>query len=229
MNRVVAEDTCSGIGEVCPFEYSEMEGGDYMIVRVLLDISKPLSRGRKISMDDGSNGWVSFKYERLPNICYQCGRLTHSNKDCDLWLDSEATLTIQSRQFGAWMRAPLFSPTKKYTIVIPGIYANRKTGGGRQPRVGGGALPTAKLFLVNSNSMMPPKVSPVSTPLSNVIPIVDKDTRATKDIPPSFEGQRKKGVNFSKELNSINCELKMYDFMEGIDTDVTKKAHTILS
>lgn len=99
-----------------------------MRVRVLLDISKPLSHGRKISMDDGSNGWVSFKYERLPNICYQCGRLTHSNKDCDLWLDSEATLTIQSRQFGAWMRAPLFSPTKKYTIVVPGIYANRKTG-----------------------------------------------------------------------------------------------------
>lgn len=32
MNRVVAEDTCSGIGEVCPFEYSEMEGGDYMRV-----------------------------------------------------------------------------------------------------------------------------------------------------------------------------------------------------
>lgn len=69
MNRVVAEDICSGIGEVYPFEYSEMEGGDYMRVRVLY-ISKPLNRGRKISMDDGSNGWVSFKYERLSNISY---------------------------------------------------------------------------------------------------------------------------------------------------------------
>ena len=62
-NKVVAEGICSGIGEVCPSDFSVMEGSDFMRVRVILDISKPLSRGRKITLDDGSVGWVSFKYE----------------------------------------------------------------------------------------------------------------------------------------------------------------------
>ena len=40
---------------------------------------------------------MSFKYERLPNICYWCGRLTHDDRDCDLWIDSEGTLKTEQR------------------------------------------------------------------------------------------------------------------------------------
>ena len=62
---------------------------------------------------------MSFKYERLPNICYWCGCLTYSDK---------GTQDLESRQYGAWMRAPLFNPVKKVTIVVLGFYANRKVG-----------------------------------------------------------------------------------------------------
>ena len=102
-NKVVAKGICSGIGEVCPSDFSVMEGGDFMRMQVILDISKPLSCGRKITLDEGSIGWVSFKYERLPNICYWCGYITHSDKDCDLWVDSEGTLPVEARQYGAWL------------------------------------------------------------------------------------------------------------------------------
>ena len=40
MNKTVAEGICSGIGEVCPSEFSIMEGGDHVCVHVILDISK---------------------------------------------------------------------------------------------------------------------------------------------------------------------------------------------
>ena len=60
MNKTVAEGICSGIGEVCA---SESPTGDFLRVRVKIDILKLLSRGRKITIDDGSMGWVSFKYE----------------------------------------------------------------------------------------------------------------------------------------------------------------------
>ena len=43
-----------------------------MRVRVSIDVTLPLCRGRLISFENGDKGegWVSFKYERLPNICY---------------------------------------------------------------------------------------------------------------------------------------------------------------
>ena len=56
MNRVVAEGIYSRIGEVCKKENSVMEDGDFMRIRVIIDIFKPLCQGRNISMDDGSNG-----------------------------------------------------------------------------------------------------------------------------------------------------------------------------
>lgn len=126
MNKTVVEGICSSIREVCPSDFSDMEGGDYLRVRVVLDISKPLSCGRKITLDDGLVGWVSFKFGRLPNICYWCGCLTHRDKDCDLWLGSEGTLLVEARQYGAWMRAPLFSLAKKSTVVVTRFYKQRK-------------------------------------------------------------------------------------------------------
>lgn len=51
-----------------PQDVGEMKGGSFMRVRVKVDISKPLCRGRKISWDQNSEGWVMFEYERLPNI-----------------------------------------------------------------------------------------------------------------------------------------------------------------
>lgn len=46
------------------------ENGIFMRVRVTIDVSKRLSHGRVMSLDDEVRDWVSFKYERLLNICY---------------------------------------------------------------------------------------------------------------------------------------------------------------
>ena len=56
MNKMVAKGICSGIGEVCPSEFSIMEGGDHVCVRVILDISKPLCCERKITLEGGTTG-----------------------------------------------------------------------------------------------------------------------------------------------------------------------------
>ena len=67
-------------------EWGTHDGSSFMRIRVLVDTSKPLCRGRKLCMEDGKAGWVRFRYERLPNLCYWCGLLTHCDKDCDLWV-----------------------------------------------------------------------------------------------------------------------------------------------
>lgn len=42
-------------------------------VRVKVDVTKKLLRGKKITIKGDDGRWVYFKYERLPNFCYYCG------------------------------------------------------------------------------------------------------------------------------------------------------------
>lgn len=49
------------IGHVSiPQDSLEMKGGTFMRVRVAVDISRPLCRGRKVSFVDNMEGWVLF-------------------------------------------------------------------------------------------------------------------------------------------------------------------------
>ena len=75
--RKVAEQICEAIGRInASTDDSESEGDNFVRVRVSVDITQPLCRGRVISLDNDKELWVSFKYERLPNLCYWCGCLT---------------------------------------------------------------------------------------------------------------------------------------------------------
>ena len=40
----------------------EMIGGNFMHVRVAIDITLLLCKGRKVAFDDGLVGWIAFKY-----------------------------------------------------------------------------------------------------------------------------------------------------------------------
>lgn len=44
-------------------EWGSQDGSSYMRIRVQVDTSKPLCRGRKICLEDGKVSWVRFKYE----------------------------------------------------------------------------------------------------------------------------------------------------------------------
>ena len=57
-------------------EEEKYEGSNFACVRVGVDITKPLCRGRKLVLRNGEESWVCFKYERMHNICQWCGKLT---------------------------------------------------------------------------------------------------------------------------------------------------------
>ena len=122
MNQKVAAGICSQVGTVIKRPEAEGEGGSFMRVQVRVDITIPLSRGRMVSLGQGKEVWVSFKYERLPNICYWCGYLTHDDKDCETWLESEGSLKAEDQQFGSWLRAAPTSRTKKNLVTVPGLF-----------------------------------------------------------------------------------------------------------
>ena len=80
-NKSVVEEICEAIGQVDrTTSTSVSEGGNYIRVRVTLDVYQPLCRGRIVTFEDGGKIWVNFKYERLPNICYWCGCFDHSDR-----------------------------------------------------------------------------------------------------------------------------------------------------
>ena len=57
MNRKVAEELCEVFGRVDKStKESEMDGGSFIRVRVILDISVPLCQGRVISLSQGEKG-----------------------------------------------------------------------------------------------------------------------------------------------------------------------------
>ncbi|XP_075650037.1 uncharacterized protein LOC142620563 [Castanea sativa] len=56
--------------------------GSFLRTRVLMDITKPLCRGRKVRLGEYGLKWVDFKYERLSILCYLCGMIDHDERDC---------------------------------------------------------------------------------------------------------------------------------------------------
>ena len=116
----MAQDIVSIAGDVVVSEESneECEGSQFMQVRVSIDITKPLCRGRKIELNDGEDSWVSFKYECLPNLYYWCNRLTHHDKDCSLWSKWKGSIKEGDQQFRSWLRASTPNLGKKTIIRV---------------------------------------------------------------------------------------------------------------
>ena len=70
MTKEVVENICDIVGEVQKSAgVVTNEGGHFIRVQVMIDITLPLCQGRVITLENGLNHWVRFKYERLPNLC----------------------------------------------------------------------------------------------------------------------------------------------------------------
>lgn len=128
LNREVAEELWDSIGEVDKSTTSsDVERGSFLRVQAKVDISQPLSRGKRFALEDDSEERVmNFKYEHLPNICYWCGCLNHFDKDCDLWIESEGTLTQDDQAYGPWIDASSSLSIRNSVVVVPGYYEARK-------------------------------------------------------------------------------------------------------
>ncbi|KAM6574325.1 hypothetical protein CsatA_022652 [Cannabis sativa] len=88
--KELAKALANIIGEyVDVYEDSLNEGwGPYLRVRVKIDTTKPLLRGRMITLQQAREKfWVEFRYERLPEYCMECGRLGHPFDKCVTYLE----------------------------------------------------------------------------------------------------------------------------------------------
>ena len=110
------------IGPISPSEnLKEMVGGDFLRVRVEVDVSRPLCRGCKVVLENDREFWVSFKYEKLPNFCYWCNMVSHNNKECEVWLANKGTISLVSQEYGAWLWALPYNSGKTHFTTVLGM------------------------------------------------------------------------------------------------------------
>ncbi|KAJ8444445.1 hypothetical protein Cgig2_005967 [Carnegiea gigantea] len=74
--------------------------------RVDVHITKPLWRAVLVQVG-GKPIWIRFKYVKLPDFCYACGKRGHLYKGCDLFNEA---IPKSKLQYGGWPRALLLKP-----------------------------------------------------------------------------------------------------------------------
>ena len=127
MNQATVGDLCASIGEVIRMLGGSTLGGQgFMKVQVQLDVTQPLCRGRVVTLENGEQSWVTFKYERLPILCYWYGCLDHADKDCEAWIQSNGTLKLKDKRYDSSIRALPFFPSNKNIVCVPGYFETQK-------------------------------------------------------------------------------------------------------
>ena len=114
MTLEVAIKICEVMEDVLrPVVSNVSDGGSFLRVQVLVDISLPLCCGRLFSLNNKKHFQASFKYERLPNMCDWYGRLTHDDRDYEPLIERERTLCTNQKKFEPDLRAPPFILSNK--------------------------------------------------------------------------------------------------------------------
>ena len=84
MSQDVGEEIGSKLGNFIEVDRHSWQSDQakFMRVHVELEIDKPLKRGAYIASSEGERLWLTFKYERLPTVCFIFGKLGHDKKHC---------------------------------------------------------------------------------------------------------------------------------------------------
>ncbi|KAM2045458.1 hypothetical protein ACFX1T_009646 [Malus domestica] len=102
----------------------------FVRVRVVVNSKNPLIPGCWLSRGQDTETWVEFKYERLQDFCYRCGRIGHANTEC-----SFEPQKGHAAGYGEWTKAApirdVVPPTKR---VASGAGEHRVAGAVRQSR-----------------------------------------------------------------------------------------------
>ncbi len=196
MKKTVVEMLGRFIGAMIRTQVQDEDSGSgrWMRVRVQVDISKPLIRGRRIGLANDGEGWVSFQYERLPNFCYWCGIPTHGEKDCEAWLNTPKAEKDKEPEYGLWLRASPERVLRRVQVTVEGRSRNTST---PKERKSTAAQPTQH----------PPRVAEVQFPPLASDPTDMETTEHQEGIQLATDFSAKNHTTFEDQLREIDMAL----------------------
>lgn len=105
MSQRVVQDIGNYIGKFEESDPNNFVGvwRDYLRVRVMLSIEKPLKRRMKLKKNEGQWCWANFRYEGLPTFCFICGIIGHNERYCERLFDTPVEKI--EKPYGVWMKA----------------------------------------------------------------------------------------------------------------------------
>lgn len=104
MSKAMGTRIGASVGQVEEVDVDE-EGvgwGEYLRVRIVLDLSKPLSRGRRLKLKDRSI-WIAFQNEKIPRFCFRCGTIRHGKRGYTRPGGRGIRGTDNETEFGSWL------------------------------------------------------------------------------------------------------------------------------
>ncbi|KAF5447236.1 hypothetical protein F2P56_032804 [Juglans regia] len=106
MTEECGQQIGSSVGKVLEVDVGEdgIGWGKALRVRVEVPLTKAIARGSFLNVQ-GQKVWVTFKYEKLPKICFSCGWILHGETGCLSGKGDQSETDENSRQFGPWLRA----------------------------------------------------------------------------------------------------------------------------
>ena len=112
MSREMGQRIGASMGDVEEVDVDEVGvgWGEFLRVRIVLDLTKPLSRGRFLKLRDRTI-WITFRYERIPRFCFKCGVIRHGGRGCVRPGGRKLQENENMQEFGPWLRV---SPTNRY-------------------------------------------------------------------------------------------------------------------
>uniref|UniRef100_A0A2N9HT90 CCHC-type domain-containing protein n=1 Tax=Fagus sylvatica TaxID=28930 RepID=A0A2N9HT90_FAGSY len=97
--------------------------GKYLRMKIEVEAYAPLKCGFLMDLSPHPDVWFDFKYERLSDFCFHCGRLGHPKSECHFDPPSEQALKwdVGPKGYSPWLQAdPVEQKSARLTTIIAG-------------------------------------------------------------------------------------------------------------
>lgn len=184
----------------------------YVKYLVEIDLDRAIVPGWVLDQGNLTPLWIEFKYEKLPNLCFNCGKFTHETRQCP----TETASQLSKKKFGPWLRAD--------HIAMERLQNRRRSPSPEAPSPS--TTPVARMEIHQENSKNQPRVQIVddinagaeTEECINANMIAEKSTQSPKL--PVFIPEAKMDAANEESLmgGAINSEQKIAKYLEPLKT-----------